>query len=105
MNIYKVEFTIHKHTWYEDPRCPISWMGSGVYDIEVEYEQEGEAYVFAESEEKAASIVESYDFESYPRVGMSVDEVEVHDVEFDEVDADDNEPHIFEIDVFDEERV
>ena len=105
MKIYSASVILHGHDYFEDPDCPISWMGSGVYDIEVEYEQEGEAYVFAESEEQSTSIVESYDFESYPRVGMTVDEVEVHDVEFDEVDADDNEPHIFEIDVFDEERV
>ena len=105
MNIYKVQFTLHKHAWEEDPRCPSYWRGSGVYDIEIEYEQEGEVYVFAESEEKAQEIVESYNFEPLPLVAMTVDEVEVTDIEFDGIDTDDNEPHIFEFSIFEEVRV
>jgi len=87
MNIYYAELILRGTITYEDPHCPTSWMGSGVYDIDEDVETEGSCYVVAETEEKARQLIDEYDF---MHLDFQLEEVEIKSIALNKRDVDEN---------------
>lgn len=78
MNIYHVYLKAYGHVWYQDVNCPTYWLGSGVYDVDVEVEVPIDCYVAADTEERAKELAEEYDYDPSE---FTLDDVEVEDIE------------------------
>ena len=105
MKIYSASVILHGHDYFEDPDCPISWRGSGVYDVCVGYDQKAFASVVADSEEQATELVENYDYNRLSNCSMIVDVVEIDDIEFVGEVTDGGDPEVYDISIFDAEYV
>ena len=88
MKHFIVTALVKGHCIYEDPHCPASWMGSHVYDIEEPAQFDVACDVFAENASDATDLVEGfpYDDDSRNPYAITVDVVEIKDVEFVEDD-------------------
>ena len=60
MREFIVEAEIFGIGYYEDPRCPWFWKGSGCFDIEVQSSKNAVVYVVAKDEESASKIAKEY---------------------------------------------
>ena len=100
MKRYKVVVALEGEYSYEDPGCPTTWRGSGVYDISVKVRQEAECLVCAEDEDQAVQFATEYDFDpdeyrlwdvfdlsvEYDGEAEPDDEAGVWDVVYDEIE-------------------
>ena len=105
MKQYRIRALVKGHCFYEDPHCPASWMGSHVYDIEVPARFDVTCDVFAENASDAADLVEGFPYDSDSRnpYAITVDVVEVKDVEFVE-DVPSQEEELVEVEYGEAER-
>ena len=77
---YNVTVHIDGHYTIEDPKCPLSWRGSGCYDIEVETWCDDTVGVWATDEKHARGLVESY--EDFARgYTIEIDDIKIEKVE------------------------
>lgn len=57
MSWFLIKVRIDGYVYYEDPKCPSRWRGSGVYDISVKKSYYAECVVIAKDEDNAISLV------------------------------------------------
>lgn len=93
MKEFKVRARIAGTYSYEDPKCPSYWKGSGCYDVTVASWYNVDVTVFAETEERAREMVETYDYDSDRRnkYTTSSDEIEITSIDGKDVDNTDEE--------------
>lgn len=97
MNCYEIELILHLYSLDEDPNCPWGWRGSGVYDIESDWEGTAVLTVFAESEERARELVEDGSLRDRIEKNLeygSLDDWDIDSVELSEEDCDETEEKI-----------
>lgn len=65
MKEYEIKVEFRGAYLRESRKCPIDWLGSGVFDIEEQEDLPAVFNVIAESEDSAKKIVEAYEFKEY----------------------------------------
>ena len=78
MECFEIEVSLKGTVRMEDPKCPSSWRGSGVYDIDVPVSAEAEVVIYHNDMEAVKKMLEEYE---WPELEWS----EVEEVEFGKV--------------------
>ena len=60
---YKVKVNLEGHYVIEDPKCPSSWKGSGVYDRQIDCWCDLDIEVWAHSLAEAVKFAEDYNYD------------------------------------------
>lgn len=60
MKLYTIEVCVVGTVWERDVNCPLSWRGSGVYDVDHEVYREFRQKVSADSLERALKLVSEW---------------------------------------------